>query len=286
MKLSEFPNIQQNHPLAQYSAYQIGGSAKFFFDLKDISLLPSLIKAAINEKIPYRIIGGGTNILFKDEGFEGLIIRFIASGISWEEPFLVALSGTRIPIVLLAAQKEGFNSLNAFIGLPGTIGGAAYGNAGAAGLESKDFIEKVELYNPEKGFYFLTNQNLEFGYRTSILKEKNITDPICRVFIRVAKNKQDLGRDLSLKARESQPMGLSCGCWFTNPPGNSAGKLIDEAGLKGLRVGGAFVSDKHANFLVNDGTATASDLINLANKIKDVVLKKHNIQLKDEVRVI
>lgn len=284
-----FPKIRKNEPLSRHSSFKVGGPADWFYELKKLEELPRLIKKARAQKIPYFVLGSGSNVLFSDEGFRGLVIKITAAQIEVKGNFLKAEAGAKMAEVI--KKMGGFNlgGLEEFAGLPGTIGGAVAGNAGCFGKEIGSLVKKARIFRPEKpaAAPFEVDQSyFDFGYRTSRLKKTGeiLLEVTFELTRGSQKESQKKFQEFLKKRREKQPAGLSAGSFFKNPPGpHSAGYLIEQAGGKGLRIGDAQVSEKHTNFILNKGKATARDILTLAAKVKEKVNQKFGIELEEEV---
>lgn len=279
--------IRENEPLSNHSTFRVGGPARFFYEISDLSELPDLIRWAQDKKLPHLILGGGSNVLFKDSGFDGLVIKIIADNIDLDGEEIVADAGAKIAQVARFACEHDRGGLEEFVTLPGTVGGAVYGNAGCFWNEISDVLTRAwVLKNGEAKE--MDNAYFDFKYRRSSLKTTG--DILLKVVFRTEagcdKNRME---DVMKIRQEKQPWGLTAGCFFKNPgstPEFSAGFLIDKCGLKGETVGGAKISTKHANFILNTGDATATDILALADIAKKAVKGQFNIELEPEVRII
>ncbi len=293
-----FPEVQVNKPLDTYSTFGIGGPADLFYDLKNLNELSSLVKEAKTREVPYMILGGGSNTIFADEGFRGLVIHITAKNIIQEEGFIVAEAGALLSQVVQFGIKFGFSGMEKLMGLPGTIGGAVRGNAGAYGTEIKSVFYKALLYNEERGTFEAGKNYFEFGYRTTKIKKND--DIILKVYLELGDyNPQGMAEAMDiLKNRVSkQPKGKSTGSFFKNPgggPGSAtaddeklkAGYLLEQAGCKGLQVGKVKVSDEHANWLMNVGGGTQKDVLELSKILQEKVQEKFGIILEREVQLV
>lgn len=276
--------IRENEPLKNHSTFRVGGPAKYFYKAKSTDDIPELVKWADEQAVPYFVFGGGSNLLFKDEGFPGLVIKVTARNIELKDEEVIAESGAKISQVAQVSCDQGFGGIEEFAYLPGTIGGAVYGNAGCFGKEVKDVLSRAWVFDG-KEIKEVGPDYFAFEYRHSNLKGSDHL--VLKVAFRLQKgcDKAKIG-DILLKRREKQPPGMSGGSFFKNPGEKSAGQLIDECGLKGKTVGGAQISDKHANFILNTGNATASDILKLAEMAKKAVKDRFDIDLEEEVQVI
>lgn len=282
----KFPGIQKNVPIAPLTAYKIGGNADYYYKVKDIDDIPGLINFAKEKNIPYFMLGGGCNTVFSDKGFRGLIIHNAADNIVVKGSRIIADSGAMLGQVISEARQHDLGGITALVGLPGTIGGAVYGNAGAQGVEIGNFIEKVKLFDSERGIHEEIREYFQFSYRYSILKKTK--EIILQVTLDLPPlDPEELKAEVLKFRAQNQPKGNVAGSFFKNPSASeSAGYLIDKAGLKGLSVGDIEVSEQHANWLMNRGEGTQKEVIELAEKIKNEVKKRYNIELEPENIVI
>lgn len=287
--------IKKNEPLAHHCTFRIGGPADYFYTAKSTEEIQPLIKKAKSQNLPYFILGGGSNILFDDKGFRGLVIKIDTKNITIKNNEITADAGVTIPELIKASAEHNLQGLEKWIGMPGTVGGAVRGNAGRNDLETAQILIKATLLDPETGkITTVTNKDLKFAYRESRLKhEKNTKEIVLSATFRLKptdlspEDRQEIANQIRTQTQEKQPPGFSSGSFFKNPsPQNPAGKLIDQAGLKGTQIGKAKISPKHGNFLQNLGGATASDILALAKLIKQEVHAKFNINLEEEVQIL
>ncbi len=260
-----------------------------FYELKNIEELPSLITFAEENAVPYKIIGRGTNILFTDKGFRGLIIKNITNKYSLDDEEISADSGVILAQIIQLSVSNNLTGLEALYGLPGTIGAAVYGNAGIPGTEIGSFVGNLTVFNTSDGVREIAKDDVSFKYRWSSLQESH--DIILRVTLRLKKadktTPKNIAKQINDIRRNAQPTGYSAGSFFKNPsPDKSAGYLIDQAGLKGYSLGDAEISQKHANFFINRGHATAKDLLALMRLAQEKVKEKFKIELESEVKII
>ncbi|MBI2638536.1 UDP-N-acetylmuramate dehydrogenase [Candidatus Peregrinibacteria bacterium] len=289
-KLKErFPGIRQKEPLKNHCTFRVGGPADLFYELTNIEEIPELIAFTEENSIPYRIIGRGTNVLFTDKGFRGLIIKNLSNEYRVDGEEISANSGALLSQIIRLSIDNNLSGLEPLYGLPGTIGGAVWGNAGIPGTEIKQFVKKVVLFNASDGVREMNADEISFQYRkTSLQDAQNI---IMHVVLRLQKGHQKASKELMKKIDEirrgKQPIGYTAGSFFKNPsPEKPAGWLIDQAGLKGTRIGDAEISAKHANFFMNTGHATALQIFELAELAKTKVKEKFSIDLEMEVKII
>jgi len=300
--LKNFPDTVQNKPLAPFTSMGIGGPADLYFKLTDPAQLPYLAEAAQEHKIPTVILAGGSNMVFADEGFRGLVIHVASRHIAMDnEEIIVADAGTLLSQVIQFALKNSLTGMEKMMGLPGTIGGAVRGNAGAFGIETKDIFHKALLYSPTRGLREEEKPYFNFNYRTSTIKTSD--DIILKVWLKlktatpeVAKAALAESLDIVKNRISKQPKGKCSGSFFKNPvtpdytkpqdPHTKVGYLLEQCDCKGLQVGDAQVSPNHANWIMNLGHATQKDVLTLAEKMKSRVKAKYSIDLEKEVQFI
>ena len=277
--------LWMNEPLSRHTSFQIGGPAERMAAPENETELLELVLQK-----PAAIIGAGTNLLVRDEGISGLVVKIGAemADISIEGNILTAQAGAKLSQIAMAAMRAGLSGLEFAAGIPGTVGGAVVMNAGAYGGEIKDVLIDARVI-ADGGIKTLTNEQLEFGYRKSLAMEKGYIIAGAR-FLLTPDSPEAISarmRELAQKRRDKQPLEMpSAGSTFKRPEGHFAGALIEGAGLKGFSVGGAQVSEKHAGFVVNTGGATCADVLGLIEKVQSVVREKYGIELEMEVRVL
>lgn len=290
--IEKFPETQKEKPLAPLTSFRIGGPADLFYELKKVEDLPEILNEAKKLKISTVVLGGGSNTIFSDKGFRGLVIQIKASEIKKEDSTIIADAGTLLSQVIQFAIKENLSGMEKMTGIPGTIGGAVRGNAGAYGTEIKDILIKALIYSPEKGLREEAKEYFKFGYRHSVVKDTN--EIVLRAFLHLKSTDPEKMKMLQeeslfiIKNRISkQPKGFTSGSFFKNPGENlKAGYLLEQAGCKGLQVGDAQVSKDHANWLINRGNATLKDVLELSDMMKSRVKEKFDIDLKREVQIV
>ncbi len=281
--------IMGNEPLKKHTSFKIGGNAKFFIKVYNQKALLAVMKIIKKYKMKYLIIGEGTNILFSDRGFNGVVIKLMGSFRSIKNSGDVFLCGAGVSIksFLNKAMKMGYGGAEFLTGIPGSIGGAVKGNAGAFGHAISELIEQLIILDAQLMKKIIPQEKILFAYRYSNIPEHSI---IMAVELRMKKLSRRVIQSRIkkyLKIRwEKQPDNYSAGSFFKNPLPLSAGKLIEECGLKGMRIGDAMVSEKHANFIINLGQAKAQDVIKLMKIVKARVKKMKNVSLEPEVRII
>ena len=291
--------LLHNEPMAKYTAARLGGAAELLYIAKEPDRtedLSRILMTAWQSDIPVRVIGGGANILVSDKGIAGLVIINRINQVrfgNWHDGRTVsATSGTSLTVLANKCQSQGYTGLEWAISVPGTVGGAIVNNAGAHGGDMSDSVADVVVLEEGIGPRLYACSELEYGYRHSILKARK--DRRFLVLLATFFLKQDDPEAIKKRMdefrsyrKETQPAGASLGSIFKNPEDNYAGKLIDEAGLKGHRIGGAMVSEVHGNFFMNDkGKATASDYRKLIEHVQDVVKTKTDIVLEPEIEFV
>jgi UDP-N-acetylmuramate dehydrogenase len=278
--------IQSKVSLVDYCTYKVGGQADFLVEAKSVSDIKEALSFAKKSGLSYVIIGRGSNVLFSDAGFQGLIIANNARGLKIDKESVVAESGCLLSTLVSRCAEAGLSGLENLAGIPGTVGGAIYGNAGAHGSSVSDYLTKVSVLSRGREV-ILEKSELSFGYRKSSFQDgKGIILNASFSLKKGGPEEIKAKKQEALGKRAKSPKGFSCGSFFKNPDGESAGALIEKAGLKGKSFGGAKVAEEHANYIVNTGDATASDVYRLSKKVKDTVQKKFGIKLRREVRLI
>lgn len=296
-------DLKLNVVLKDYSSMGVGGVADYFIVVNKIDDLIKTVGAAYEVGIPYTVIGGGYNIVPSDSGYPGLVIKNECSSMAFsgENSQVIVDSGLPLAkLINISAGKE-FGGLEFLFGIPGTLGGAVYGNAGAFSYEVGDFVKSVILLMPKDGQIAIVKKSpewMEFAYRTSKLKKEYASQKfkpvILTVKLQLVKRRRDeilgLMQDNLAKKKEKQPLNeKSAGSFFKNiddTPEHSAGYLLDKVGAKKMRVGGAAFSKKHANFLINQKKANAVDVRKLADKAREAVREKFDLELEEEVEYI
>lgn len=281
--------LQINEPLGRHTSARIGGPADAFIAAETRDDLSTAARIAWAEGVPFFLLGGGSNILISDQGVRGLVIHNRAGTVTFDGAQVKAESGASTIHLARQAAKQGLAGFEWGIGVPGTLGGAVYGNAGAHGGDMATCIESVEAITPD-GPVTYRNLDLAFEYRSSILKREQIRAVILSMAIRLTP-----GDPAEIAARmqeyndyrkRTQPPGATIGSTFKNPPGDYAGRLIERAGLKGTRIGGAEISAVHANFFLNVGGASAADVMGLIDLARAEVLRQFGVELEREIELV
>ncbi|MDD6264499.1 MAG: UDP-N-acetylmuramate dehydrogenase [bacterium] len=280
--------VEENVSLSKYTTYRVGGTALALVYPKSVKKLVSLIKLLTGSKIKYKVIGNGSNLLFSDKNFDGVIIKLTEltniKFLSYNKIRVEA--GYSLPKLSLLVAKKGLAGLEFASGIPGTVGGAIFMNAGAYKSDMGYIVQSVRVLTPDCKIITFENREMDFHYRSSFLQKH--PEYICLdAVIKLKKGDKELLDEVIKERRarriESQPLEYpSAGSVFRNPEGNFAGKLIEDLGLKGYRIGGAMVSEKHANFIINYDNATSADIKNLIDYVHDRVMDEYNIDLKIE----
>jgi UDP-N-acetylmuramate dehydrogenase len=281
-------------PMSGHTSLKIGGPSDIFAIPENFASLGRLYDYLQKNEIALFPLGGGTNILVKDGGIQGAVICFSSFrkiesvGEDGEYAYLSVDSGTVLQRLVMHSRERGYAGVEGLAGIPGTVGGAICGNAGSFGYEIKDVLVSVDMMGAEGGIQRVCAKDISFGYRKSGILP---TDLLLRAEIKLRKDKRDevsaRFEDFLKAKREKQPIWeSSAGCVFRNPEGLSAGKLIDEAGCKGMGIGDVAVSSIHANFFINKGKACAADFIRLMHEVAGMVSSKFGITLEPEIKIV
>ncbi len=279
--------LLKNVSMAKHTSYKTGGIAKLMVYPRNIKCLINLLNYLKEHRIKHKILGNGSNTLFSDKEYDGVIIKLDAfDKVEVKKNKIICGSGAKLIHVANLACKKSLTGLEFASGIPGTIGGAVYMNAGAYKSDMGYIVESIKVITPKYEVIKLTNRELNFHYRTSFLQKH--PNYICvEATLKLASGDKtaifDVMRDRKERRIASQPLEYpSCGSVFRNPEGLFAGKLIEDLGLKGYRIGGAQVSEKHANFIINYDNATSEDIHSLILYVKDEVKKHYDVDLKIE----
>jgi len=285
--------VRNNILLAPFTTFKIGGPAQFFFEALSDDDLVHAVKSSAKLKLPITILGGTSNVIISDAGIKGLVVinRNIYKTIVCEEDKVVYLkvsSGYSMTRLAKETAEDGLTGLEFHLGLPGTVGGALFMNSKWTNPVSYvgDTLTSAKLINPSGEIKIVNRDYFQFGYDQSILQKTKEIVIWAQFRLKKAKPQAviEQGKKAFLYRKQTQPFGVfSSGCFFRNADGRSAGELIDKSGLKGFRIGGARVSDKHANFIINFNHASSDDIKKLISHIKREVYQKHNIKLQEEV---
>lgn len=281
-------DVMPNEPMSRHTTFRVGGEARMLLQVSTSEQLKVMIPLLNEQKIPYFIKGNGSNLLVGDKGYDGIILEIGKEfgNIEVKGNLIVAGAGALMSSIAQEALKNSLTGFEFASGIPGTIGGGITMNAGAYDGELKDIVTKVEVINSDGEVISLSNEEMNFGYRTSIIKQK----PLIVTSVTLSLNNGDSEKikarmdELAAKRREKQPLEYpSAGSTFKRPEGYFAGKLIMDAGLRGYTVGGAQVSEKHCGFVINRGNATATDVYELICDVQDKVKARFGVTLEPEV---
>ena len=281
-------DILTEEPMSRHTTFRIGGEAACFIRISSEEQLRKLIPYFENVGVEYFVLGRGSNLLVGDKGYPGVILQIsdACQQIEAEGNRLQVQAGAALSKVALFAMERGLEGLEFAAGIPGTVGGGVVMNAGAYGGEMKQVVESVRVLSSEGEILTLDNDTMEFGYRTSIIRNRNFT--VLSVTFRLREGNREEIRarieDFQKRRMEKQPLNYpSAGSTFKRPEGYFAGKLIMDAGLRGFQIGDARVSDKHCGFVVNVGKATARDVTDVIEEVQEKVRERFGVSLEREV---
>jgi UDP-N-acetylmuramate dehydrogenase len=284
--------VRRAPPSGEFTTYRVGGPFAAVVLVGDDAALDALADVIASVDVPLLVVGRGSNLLVADRGFAGIAIvlgdEFERIVIDAAAPSVLAGGSASLPVLARRAAAAGVSGLEFYVGIPGSVGGAVRMNAGGHGRETREVLVDVDLLDLRSGARTTrAAADFDFGYRRSNLDDDTV---VCAARFAGSPDSAEACTariDAIVKwRREHQPGGANAGSVFSNPPGDSAGRLIDAAGLKGLRIGGAVVSEKHANFIVADPTATAADLVALLDDVRRRVADATGIVLRTEVRLV
>lgn len=283
--------VKKDELMSRHTTFRIGGPADYFVMPSSVEEIRKIISLCRRQNVPYYVIGNGSNLLVGDGGYRGVIVQIFKrmNAVRTEGEKIYAQAGALLSKVAAAACEASLTGVEFASGIPGTLGGALRMNAGAYGGEMKQIVESASVLTPEGNVITLSVEELEMGYRTSIIAKKDYV--ALEAVLSLKKGDQNEIRELmdDLKERRvsKQPLEYgSAGSTFKRPEGYFAGKLIDDAGLRGFRIGDAQVSEKHCGFVINRGSATAAEVMELMNRVSERVEEKFGVKLEPEVRRI
>lgn len=284
-------DILIDEPMSKHISFRVGGPADILVKPSSEEQIKEILTFAKKENIPYLIMGNGSNLLVKDGGIRGIVIKISDNfnDFSVEGKTVTAQSGAMLSFMGKAIMRNNLTGFEFAAGIPGTLGGAIAMNAGAYGGEMKDIVKSVRLINSEGDIVELTNEEMQFAYRKSLLNKEEyiVLSAIIELEEGNYEEIRDRMKDLTNKRVTKQPLNLpSAGSTFKRPEGYFAAKLIEDSGLKGLTLRGAQVSDKHCGFVVNLGGAKAKDILDLIYVVKSTVYSKYGVMLEEEVKII
>jgi UDP-N-acetylmuramate dehydrogenase len=285
---------KENVPLSGYTAARIGGPADALIFARSADELEQTVTILWKMDVPFIILGGGSNVLISDQGVRGVVVlnraRQLKFNVSEEPPIVHAESGATLNDIAQRAERKGLTGFEWAASVPGSLGGAIYGNAGAFGGDIAGNLVSVDMLDRRQGRQVWPMERMEYGYRSSLLKREH--PPVIILSAKLALMHAD-NRTIRVRMdefsgmrRSSQPAGASLGSMFKNPDGEKAGRLIDNAGLKGTRIGNAEISLQHANFFINHGKTSAKDMKALMDQAQQVVYEKFGIWLEPEIEII
>ena len=290
-KLLGEAKVLTQEPMASHTTFRIGGPADYFVMPENTDELAGVLKLCKEENVPYFILGNGSNLLVGDKGFRGVVIQLYKNfdGVEISGTTVKAKAGAMLIRVAKEAGKAGLAGLEFASGIPGTIGGAMVMNAGAYGGEMKDVVTEVTVLTKEGEVKTLTGDQMNFRYRGSVVEDEGyiVLEAVMELKEGCLEDIQARMDELSVQRRTKQPIEFpSAGSTFKRPEGYFAGKLIQDAGLRGYRVGGAQVSEKHCGFVINAGNASAADVMQLMKDVSDKVQAAFGVPLEPEVKRI
>lgn len=280
--------MEHNKPLSELTTFGIGGPAAYFVKAKSVDEIRHAITFANEKGLPYFILGKGSNCLFHEEGFDGVVIQNKIDFFENPEPGLYHVgAGFSFALLGTKASQAGFTGLEFASGIPASVGGAVFMNAGANGAEVKDTLYSIDFLNESLELITLKREALAFSYRTSPFQTMRGAIIGATFKLAPAPNARQKQLEIIAYRKNTQPYSdMSAGCIFRNPDCGHAGRMIEETGLKGTKVGGAEVSTLHANFIVNKGGAKSDDVISLIDLVRKKVQEKTGVHLESEIRII
>jgi UDP-N-acetylmuramate dehydrogenase len=290
--------LQINVPLARYTSARVGGAAEMLLIVESSADLLKAVELAYTQRIPYFILGGGSNILIADEGISGLVILNRARGVRFRHNGITVVcsveSGMNFSSLARQCISKGLGGLEWAIGIPGTVGGAVVGNAGAHGGDMKGILLTATIWEPGRGVHVYANEDMQYDYRDSVLKRDQHKSRTRRVVLSadlqlITESIEILtarANAFTAHRKQTQPGGASTGSMFKNPENYYAGYLIETAGLKGLQIGDARISEKHANFFVNEGGDSAENVRALIAEAWNAVREQFNVEMELEVELV
>ncbi len=274
-------------PLNQYSTFGIGGPARLFIEVVKIDQMQELLSYCYQQKLPYIVIGKGSNCLFDDRGVNGLVILNKITFCKFEWPTVSVGAGYSFSLLGAQTARKGWSGLEFASGIPGSVGGAIYMNAGASGAEAQEALVEISYVNEKGGLDVFLKSQIAFSYRFSSFHKQKGAIVSAKFLLRPSEEARKKQLLIIEHRTRTQPYSQkSAGCIFRNPSSLSAGALIQQAGLKGTRIGGAEVSTIHANFIVNKGSAKAKDVLQLSDYVKRTVKEKTGQDIEMEIRCI
>src|SRR5438309_1706465 len=290
--LRALPGVNEKEPLASRTSFGIGGPADFFVEPGRTEAIEKLLEGCRERAIPYFLLGAGTNLLIADAGIEGLVVRVVTRENHVEGTRIRAAAGLKMMRLARIAADANLRGFEFAIGVPGSVGGAVYQNAGCWGKELSQVLVGVRGFQPGADERIWSLNDLQLGYRTSALRDgplhgSLVIDATIQLERGGGEEAKRMMTKLTNERNETQPIKTkNCGSGFTNPHGDSAGRLIQAAGLKGARQGAAVISELHGNFIVNQGGATAADVAGLIEHARAEVIRRFGVELEPEVELV
>ncbi|MYL21066.1 UDP-N-acetylmuramate dehydrogenase [Halobacillus litoralis] len=290
LNLVKEENVKVDEPLKDHLYTKLGGNADFFITPTSYEEIQNVVKLSNEDEIPFTLLGNGSNLIIKDGGIRGIVINLKhLNAIHADEEMVTAQSGARIIDASRFALEKHLAGLEFACGIPGTVGGALYMNAGAYGGEIKDVLDHAYVVDKEGRLVKRMASELDLDYRTSNIPDRGdiVVEACFRLTPGTREEIKEMMDDLTFKRESKQPLEYpSCGSVFKRPPGYFAGKLIQDSNLQGTNIGGAEVSTKHAGFIVNKDNASTTDYISLIEHVQKTVKEKFGVDLEREVRII
>ncbi|WP_419888559.1 UDP-N-acetylmuramate dehydrogenase [Neobacillus niacini] len=284
--------VKRNELLSQHTTMKIGGPADIFIEPASLGDIQKVMTFLKERQIPWRAIGRGSNLLVSDKGIEGVVIK-LGPGLDHltiNDSTITVGGGHSLVSLSTLISKKGLSGLEFASGIPGSVGGAVYMNAGAHGSDISKILTKAHILFEDGSMEWISNDEMEFTYRTSVLQKKRPGIVLEAEFQLIKGDRTSIVSQMQKNKdyrKETQPWNFPCaGSIFRNPLPNYAGKLIEDAGLKGYQIGGAKISEMHGNFIVNAGNATAKDVLDLIQYIKETILTSYGIKMETEVEII
>ena len=287
--LEQLPGVRVDHPLAKHTSFNIGGPADFFLEVGEDGRMEKLLAECSQRQVPWRVLGAGTNLLVADAGIEGLVLRCVTRAHRIDGERVYAAAGLKMMRLARIAAEANLVGFEWAIGVPGTVGGAVYQNAGCWGSELVSVLAAAEGFAPGERRESWAPARLALGYRTSALRSGELQGRVVEgAWITLRPGDGEAARKLMTKLTaervRTQPIRTkNCGSVFKNPPGDSAGRLVEAAGFKGAEEGDAQISPQHANFIVNRGAASAAHVAHLIERVPEGVRQSFGIDLETEV---
>jgi len=290
-KIAGQENVKLDEPMKNHTSFKVGGPADILVTPVSVSQLSQILKLCKNKSVPVFVMGNGTNLIVRDKGIRGVVVKIFdnLNQFTVKDDIITAYAGILLSRVSTIAYENGLTGLEFACGIPGTLGGAVAMNAGAYGGEMKDVVVETEYMDKDGEIRVVRDDGHQFGYRTSFIQKNS--GIVIKTLMKLKKgNKEEIKAlmdDLTQRRQEKQPLEMpSAGSIFKRPEGYFAGKLIEDCGLRGHRIGGAEVSQKHCGFIVNTGDAKAKDILDLIEYIRNTVKMKFGVDMQTEVRIV